>query len=485
MRKCQNCNHENPDNAVFCENCGIKFIDNLKKCPQCQTVNTSESRFCENCGYDFQSATPEDTGSEEQLQQSNRSNAVHDLAEQQVPTSAADVTSTIANGSDNAIFSAQERPQVQHAIDGKEKSQSGSEPESSQGKLSSASDRASMMTGGTPDKQRVSRLPKWVRLVSGLVIILLIGVGAYFVYGHPSASSKAPSTPAVTNKERSNVATKESGTSSSGEKRKSVNFNVTEIKKDIGATVGAIGGTNSVYVSPVNSEQSVVVNNGSQRSASSIKIYIMVTAYAMAKEGVFNLNDTHTLTNDEKVGGTGVIQNMRVGTELSYREIIEYMIDDSDNTGANIMIDKLGGFQLINNKIKSMGATDTKLRRKMLDTKALDNGRDNTTSARDMGTTLKMIYNHHLVSREADDEMLAILRKNQNRTKLPNQLPSTATVYNKTGEYADYGVQNDAEIVRNSQGAFVAVVLSEDGEETDQLAAMNKLGLMLYQNILA
>lgn len=96
MRKCQNCNHENPDNAAFCENCGIKFIDNLKKCPQCQTVNTSESRFCENCGYDFQSATPKDTGNEEQLQQSNRSNAVHDLAEQQVPTSAADVTSTMA-----------------------------------------------------------------------------------------------------------------------------------------------------------------------------------------------------------------------------------------------------------------------------------------------------------------------------------------------------------------------------------------------------
>ncbi|MGO3118416.1 MAG: serine hydrolase, partial [Levilactobacillus brevis] len=56
--------------------------------------------------------------------------------------------------------------------------------------------------------------------------------------------------------------------------------------------------------------------------------------------------------------------------------------------------------------------------------------------------------------------------------------------YNKTGEYADYGVQNDAEIVKNQRGAFVAVVLSENGEETDQVDAMNRLGLMLYQNIL-
>lgn len=239
-----------------------------------------------------------------------------------------------------------------------------------------------------------------------------------------------------------------------------------------------------MYVSPVTSKQSVLVNNGTQSSASSIKLYILVTAYAMDKEGVLNLDHTHTVTDDEKVGGTGVIQNMDAGTKLTYREILAHMIDDSDNTAANIIIDKLGGFSLINDKIASMGATDTKLRRKMMDTDAISEGHDNTTSARDMGVTLKKIYNHQLVSKSADDEMLAILAKNQNRTKLPKLLPSEATVYNKTGEFSDYGVQNDAEIVKNSHGAFVAVVLSEDGDESDQIPAMTKLGLKLYQNIL-
>ncbi|MDV0430510.1 serine hydrolase [Lactiplantibacillus sp. DA1] len=348
---------------------------------------------------------------------------------------------------------------------------------------------AQVRAAGNPDtraNQATVRSPKkskWPWLVAVLILIAAISGAAYFLYAQPSsnATTRSTATHKSTTQRSSSTAKKKAKSAS---KPVAVSFDTTQIKADISATVGAISGTNSVYVSPVDSHATVLVNNESQRSASSIKIFIMVTAYAMAKEGVFNLDDTHTIADSEKVGGTGVIQNMDAGTKLSYQEIIEHMIDDSDNTAANIMIEKLGGFQLINNKIKSMGATDTKLRRKMMDTKALDSGRDNTTSARDMGTTLKKIYNHQLVSQQADSAMLTILANNQNHTKLPKRLPDAATVYNKTGEYADYGVQNDAEIVKNQRGAFVAVVLSENGEETDQVDAMNRLGLMLYQNIL-
>lgn len=354
----------------------------------------------------------------------------------------------------------------------------GSNPSQAQ---STASSEANTRTNQSALRTPV-RKTRWPWLIALLVIIVAVGGGAYFLYLRPSTTTttKSPVTHKTATRHSSGATEKSQSTSQPA----TLSFDEAQIKDDISSTVGSINGTNSVYVSPVDSKQTVLVNNGSQQSASSIKIFIMVTAYAMAKEGVFNLDDTHTVSDSEKVGGTGVIQNMDAGTKLSYQEIIAHMIDDSDNTAANIMIEKLGGFQLINTKIKNMGATDTKLRRKMMDTKALDAGRDNTTSARDMGATLKKIYNHQLVSQQADDAMLTILSKNQNHNKLPKQVPSSATIYNKTGEYADYGVQNDAEVVKNSRGAFVAVVLSEDGEETDQVDAMNRLGLMLYQNIL-
>lgn len=385
---------------------------------------------------------------------------------------------TVANTTQSQVSERPVTPQTQS----ERQSHQGEQEQTS----NDASDQSTVTSNpATRTNQAAAHKSKVPWLIALLVLIVAVGGATYFLYLRPStARSTAPTQSSVAHKKATRHSSSVTKNSQSTTKPTAVSFDQSQIRNDISSTVGAISGTNSVYVSPVNSKQTVLVNDGAQRSASSIKIFIMVTAYAMAKEGVFNLTDTHTVTDSEKVGGTGVIQNMDAGTKLSYQEIIEHMIDDSDNTAANIMIEKLGGFDLINNKISNMGATDTKLRRKMMDTKALDDGKDNTTSAHDMGMTLKKIYNHQLVSRQADEAMLTILAKNQNRTKLPKDLPSSATVYNKTGEYADYGVQNDAEIVKNSHGAFVAVVLSEDGDQNDQIDAMNRLGSLLYQNIL-
>ena len=313
-----------------------------------------------------------------------------------------------------------------------------------------------------------------------LLIIASVGIGGYFIY---TIRKEAPQTQ-VAQPAKPQKKAKAQAPAVKSQPKQTVNFDRSQIQADFHSTVGTLNAKTSTYVSPVDSNQNVLINNSAQRSASSIKIFIMVTAYSMAKEHVFNLDDMHSLTADEKVGGTGVLQNMSDGTQLTYREIIQYMIDDSDNTAANIIIDQLGGFDLINNKIKSLGANDTELKRKMMDTAALDSGVDNLTSARDLGLTLKKLYNHELVSRTSDDEMLSILQKNQNHNKLSKLLPSAATVYNKTGEFSTYGVENDAEIVKNDKGAFVAVVMSQDGTSNEQIAAMNQFGLKLYQGIL-
>ena len=453
MKICPNCGSQNPNDVNFCENCGTKLAAAQKQCPRCQAMNPTDGRFCENCGYDFETTAPTPPTKKRPEPESEK-------AEQPAPSAAAP-KATVAKSA--AVSSEPKQPVA---------------PVSQADPISNPSQLRSQSTPKKPQS-------KWQWFAGIVVLMMIVGIGAYLVYGH-SETKSAPATKRVTKTASSSTKgnQRQASSSSTSQSSQKVHFDQTQIKQDISSTVGGISGTNSVYVSPVASKQSVLVNNGTQSSASSIKLYILVTAFAMAKEGVLNLDHMHTVTDDEKVGGTGVIQNMAAGTKLSYRDILAHMIDDSDNTAANIIIDKLGGFSLINDKIASMGATDTKLRRKMMDTDAISDGRDNTTSARDMGVTLKKIYNHQLVSKSADDEMLAILVKTKNRTKLPKELPSEATVYNKTGEFSDYGVQNDAEIVENSHGAFVAVVLSENGNEADQIPAMTQLGLKLYQNIL-
>ena len=322
-----------------------------------------------------------------------------------------------------------------------------------------------------------------IGVVAGL---LVLGVGGYFAYNtlnkpanETTSVAKSSKAKSSTEKESSSVASSSSETSSS-----SSSFDEAKVKELVANDIGGIAGDKTVYVAPMNEDTSYLLNNQTQSAASVIKLFILAAAYAQQKIGTINLDDTYTLSNADKVGGTGVIQNMPAGKTFTYRELLAYMIDESDNTAANIMIDALGGIDKVNAQIEKMGAHDTKLQRKMMDTKSLEAGRDNITSAADVGELLKKVYNHKLISKSDSAEFLDILNKNRDHDKLVRDLPTGAKVYNKTGIMQNYGILNDAAIIENEKGAFVVVVLTQNGDNNEEQAAMNKLGLDLYNTLL-
>ena len=59
---CPNCNTVNPDNEVFCVNCGLKLdIEPIKKyCPNCGNENPSDSEFCSKCRWSFEGVNPDE-----------------------------------------------------------------------------------------------------------------------------------------------------------------------------------------------------------------------------------------------------------------------------------------------------------------------------------------------------------------------------------------------------------------------------------------
>ena len=50
--KCNNCGTENPDEALFCKNCGARLDGNVT-CPHCGKLLPADSKFCMYCGYRF------------------------------------------------------------------------------------------------------------------------------------------------------------------------------------------------------------------------------------------------------------------------------------------------------------------------------------------------------------------------------------------------------------------------------------------------
>lgn len=321
--------------------------------------------------------------------------------------------------------------------------------------------------------------PKWWMWAVPLILVVLIG-GGFFIYKNNQSTTQPVS---------SSVADKSSSSSSysapsKASKKSTIDFPKSTIQGTIDDAFGDMKDETSVYVSPTDSTEEVVSNSKAQRAASNIKLFILITAYQQVNEGKLNLNDKYTLKDSDKVNGTGEIRNMSSGTEISIQDLLEDMMEDSDNTAANIVIRQLGGMNKVNAQIKKIGAKDTKLERMLMDMDALKDGKDNYTSVADLGMVLKKIYNHQMVSTKYDNAMLDILKKNNNHTKLPHDLPEEATVYNKTGEFDDYGVENDAAIFGNNKGSFVIVVMSQDGSRDEQIKKMISFGSVMYDGLL-
>lgn len=55
---CSQCETKNPENAIFCVNCGNKLDKNLNiKCPSCGTENNTNAKFCVGCGKNLNQKT--------------------------------------------------------------------------------------------------------------------------------------------------------------------------------------------------------------------------------------------------------------------------------------------------------------------------------------------------------------------------------------------------------------------------------------------
>ena len=318
-----------------------------------------------------------------------------------------------------------------------------------------------------------------------IILLIVIIVAVVYFFAIKSDSSKDNKTESTrTEQEQSDHSQKSSKkTNKNVDKKKTQQGNLAQqVQKLMSTDLKPIGGTTSAYFYDLSSKQSATFGTDKQqRAASDIKFFIMATVYQNVKDGKFNLNEKYTLKDTDKVGGSGALQGMAAGTQISYQDLLKYMMTQSDNTASNILLEKVGGLSVVNGEIKKLGLKNSNMQRKLMDTDKLAAGQDNMTTARDLGQFLTMLYHHQVVSESADSEMLQLLSQNTNHSKLPAQVASDVKIYNKTGEFGEYGVQNDAAIMEKGGKAFVIVVLSQDGTEATQHSSMAKLGLDLSQ----
>ncbi|MGH7756257.1 MAG: serine hydrolase [Vulcanimicrobiaceae bacterium] len=194
----------------------------------------------------------------------------------------------------------------------------------------------------------------------------------------------------------------------------------------------------------------------SMPAASTIKIPVMVEVFKQMELGSIGLNSRVHLEARDRDYGSGDICDARTGTAFSVRTLLDKMIDESDNTAANMLI-RLVGRTHVNRTMRDLGLRQTELRS---DIRTASNGIRYTlrTSASDMVRLLARMAQNRLVDSWSSREMLAILANQQINTLLPVPLPHDVTIAHKTGSLHD--TLNDVGIVEQEGEPYVIAVMT-------------------------
>ena len=235
-------------------------------------------------------------------------------------------------------------------------------------------------------------------------------------------------------------------------------------------------------VTPTSQGAALVNQSDPIKSASIIKLFIMQVLLEEIKAGRLSWQEMITMMAEDQVGGTGNLQAAEPGTSYSLEDLALEMLIHSDNTATNLIIERLGGLSAVQAKIQSLGYQDTRLQRLMMDQVAIAEGRENFTSAREVGQLLAKLYQHKLVGQAQDQIFLDYLVQQTDRQGLVALLPQGVISYNKTGTNSAQGLQHDAALVQlTNQSAYVLVVLQEGPGDGDLLKPLQEIGQQVYE----
>lgn len=183
-------------------------------------------------------------------------------------------------------------------------------------------------------------------------------------------------------------------------------------------------------------------------AASIMKVPILLAVFRKLEIGDLKLEDTYTLKDKDKQSGSGPIEFMEAGAELTVKQLMEYMTKNSDNT-ATLVLARMAGKGETEKEIERLGMKNT-------------NFEENTTTAADLVTMWKKIYE------EGNMQMQELLKDSIYEDRIPLGLPDGVGFIHKVG--TDAGVWEDAGIVVANK-PFVLVIMNEkvDMDEAKKL----------------
>ncbi len=222
----------------------------------------------------------------------------------------------------------------------------------------------------------------------------------------------------------------------------------------------------------------VIEINANERvqTASVIKLPIMVEAFYQAAQERTPLDRLLMLDKDNRVPGSGILQDLSDGLILPLRDALTLMIVLSDNTATNMVIDSIG-IEAVNARMETLGLTQTRLYKKVFlpppkpspEQKRFGLG---VTTPSDMLRLLEMLARGQLVDQASSETMISILKKQRDRDQIPRfvsyddlgQNSGGVQVADKTGALDN--VRNDVGLIITKKGTYLLAIFAWNSPDT-------------------
>lgn len=215
-------------------------------------------------------------------------------------------------------------------------------------------------------------------------------------------------------------------------------------------------------------------------AASTMKVPVLIELYKQAHEGRLRLEDTLAVRNEFHSLVDGSLYALdpgddseadlyrAVGSTRTLAELSDLMITVSSNLATNLLIERLG-VDNIQRGVHALGADGMKVLRGVEDSKAFQQGLNNTTTARALARLMEALARGQAVDSASSQAMGAILERQTFSDGIPAGLPAGTRVAHKTGEITK--IQHDAAIVYAPR-PFVLVILTRGIAEPRESSAL-------------
>jgi beta-lactamase class A len=243
------------------------------------------------------------------------------------------------------------------------------------------------------------------------------------------------------------------------------------LDNQIKTLVGGFKGKVSLFAKNLDTGETYALNADERvRTASTIKIAVMIEAFARVNEGKLKWTDEVILTKEKKVGGSGILNELSDNLHLTLRDAVNLMMILSDNTATNLVLDVVTA-DAVNARMESLGFKNIKIMRKVFGGGESAAGKDpeykkyglGMATPREMVLVMEKLDRGEIISPAASKEMIELMKHEQGRNAIGRSLPEVPLA-------SKYGaldrLRSSVGILYTKKGRIAMAISCDDMPET-------------------